>query len=301
VIALAPGKVVVSGAYAVLEGSPAIVAAVDRYVTADTSRAADFTTPEVRAAIGGTAAPWFDASPLREGDKKLGLGSSAAILVASLAAIAADRGTTEDGAPRAAVFDAALDAHRTAQGGGSGVDVAASTYGGAIIATAQGGKLGVQPVSIPGGLVVEVLFAGKPASTPELVGRVKALKGSAPNDYAELLSRLDVAAQAAKAAFEAGSEPDAIEALRAQLEGLTALGRRAGVPIVTPEVALLADHAALEGAVVLPAGAGGGDVALYVSQHPPSEAMRRAIDEARHERLDLRLGARGVHVVGRSD
>ena len=35
VIARAPGKVVLSGAYAVLEGAPALVAAVDRYVVAD--------------------------------------------------------------------------------------------------------------------------------------------------------------------------------------------------------------------------------------------------------------------------
>jgi phosphomevalonate kinase len=301
VIARAPGKVVVSGAYAVLEGSPAIVAAVDRYVTADTSRAPEFTTPEVRAAIGDATAPWFDASPLREGDKKLGLGSSAAILVASLAAIAADKGTSNGDVLRTAVFEPALVAHRAAQGGGSGVDVAASAYGGAIVATVLGGKLDVRPVPIPDGLVVEVLFAGKPASTPELVGRVKALKASAPNDYAGLLSTLDMAAQAAKAAFEGRSEPDIIDALRAQLEGLTALGRRAAAPIVTPEVALLAEHAAREKAVVLPAGAGGGDVALYVATHPPSEAMRRSIDEARHQRLDLRLGARGVHVVGRSD
>jgi hypothetical protein len=28
--------------------------------------------------------------------------------------------------------------------------------------------------------------------------------------------------------------------------------------------------------------------------------MRRAIEDTRHERLDLRIGARGVHVVGRS-
>ena len=59
--ARAPGKLVLSGAYAVLEGAPALVAAVDRYVVADTARAAELVTPEVRAAIGDAAAPWFDA------------------------------------------------------------------------------------------------------------------------------------------------------------------------------------------------------------------------------------------------
>ncbi len=89
--ARAPGKLVLSGAYAVLSGAPAIVAAVDRYVTADSARPASFLTPEVRAAIGDQPAPWFNADDLRENGEKLGLGSSAAILVASLAALELDR------------------------------------------------------------------------------------------------------------------------------------------------------------------------------------------------------------------
>ena len=89
-LARAPGKLVLSGAYSVLSGAPALVVAVDRYVLADSTRPPAFLTPEVHAAIGERAAPWFDASALREGEKKLGLGSSAAILVASLAALELD-------------------------------------------------------------------------------------------------------------------------------------------------------------------------------------------------------------------
>ncbi|AGP37561.1 hypothetical protein SCE1572_25545 [Sorangium cellulosum So0157-2] len=110
-IVRAPGKLVLSGAYAVLEGAPALVAAVDRYVVADPARQADLVTEEVQAAIDAGAldrAAWFDASalrsaapdptagapagagaPPREASRKLGLGSSAAILVATLAARAA--------------------------------------------------------------------------------------------------------------------------------------------------------------------------------------------------------------------
>src|SRR5688572_33181913 len=94
-IARAPGKLVLSGAYSVLEGAPALVAAVDRYALADEAREAPLITAEVRAAIAAgylIEAPWFDASALRAdaaaGGRKLGLGSSAAILVASLAACA---------------------------------------------------------------------------------------------------------------------------------------------------------------------------------------------------------------------
>ena len=79
----APGKVVLSGAYAVLEGAPAIVSAVSRYVSCDAERVAERLTPEVLAALPSGPFPAFDASELRDGGSKLGLGSSAAILVAT--------------------------------------------------------------------------------------------------------------------------------------------------------------------------------------------------------------------------
>src|SRR5215213_4826993 len=136
-IARAPGKVVISGAYAVLEGAPAIVAAIDRYVLADAERAPEKTTAEVREALkrrGPSPHPWFDASALRSGgaqDRKLGLGSSAAILVSCLASLELGNDSDlDDAALSARVFGPALAAHRAAQGGGSGVDVAASAFGG---------------------------------------------------------------------------------------------------------------------------------------------------------------------------
>src|SRR5262245_49593809 len=134
--ARAPGKVVLSGAYAVLEGAPAIVAAVDRYVVADASRHASFVTREVQAAIDAgdlSFAPWFDASALRATDdsghsRKLGLGSSAAILVAFLAAVLG--ASACEGAALEALSERAARAHRLAQAGGSGIDVTASAMGG---------------------------------------------------------------------------------------------------------------------------------------------------------------------------
>ena len=163
-IARAPGKVVLSGAYAVLHGAPAIVTAVSRYVTANTSRPAAFVTPEVCAALGDHPAPWFDAGPLREGDRKLGLGSSAAIVVASLGALHGAREPgIEVGALRRAVFEPALRAHAAAQGGGSGVDVATSVHGGTLSARRTEAGLSVAPLAWPAGLHLEVWFAGVPA------------------------------------------------------------------------------------------------------------------------------------------
>ena len=50
-IARAPGKIVLSGAYSVLEGAPSIVAAVDRFVIADASREATFETEEDQSSM----------------------------------------------------------------------------------------------------------------------------------------------------------------------------------------------------------------------------------------------------------
>jgi phosphomevalonate kinase len=297
--ARAPGKLVVSGAYAVLEGAPAVVTAVDRYVVADTSRPADLLTPEVKAALRDRKAPWFDASALRSQSGKLGLGSSAAILAASYGALVAEErpGISEEEL-RASVLEPCIAAHRTAQGGGSGVDVAASVLGGTLVATKSGNSLSTRSIELPGGLTFEVLFAGAPASTSELVGKVRAFKARSPHGYAGVMENLVLAAEDAERAFDEGSASGVIRALRDQLRGLSDLGDHAGVRIVTREVARLADLASEEDAVVLPAGAGGGDVALYVGETPPSERLSAAIDAERQLRLGLTLGAKGLHLVG---
>ena len=90
----APGKLVLSGASSVLGGAPALVTAVDRYALADPARAAVHLADEVAAAVkSGLAARacFVDASALRVdleggGSRKLGLGSSSAILLATLVA-----------------------------------------------------------------------------------------------------------------------------------------------------------------------------------------------------------------------
>jgi phosphomevalonate kinase len=299
--AQAPGKLVISGAYAVLEGAPALVAAVDRYVIADAARPARFEAAEVKAAIAAGAidrAPDFDASALRQAteggeSRKLGLGSSAAILVASLAAVLGDRIEGEP-ALREAIFPIALAAHRAAQGGGSGVDVAASTHGGVLAAhlDVASGALRVAPHSLPDGLVIEVFASSDSASTPALLGRVRALAGSQPSRYRALMAAVHAGAGAALAARSAAAF---VEAVSAQIDALDALGDAAGAPIVTGDMTVLRPLAAAEGASFGPSGAGGGDIALHMGPGPSSAAFRAAAAERRFELVPMEIGARGVH------
>ena len=293
--ACAPGKLVLSGAYSVLVGAPAIVSAVDRYVCCDSERLATLETPEVRAALPHGPLPHFDATALRADGRKLGLGSSAAILLASLAA-ADPRSFDSEHALRLALAGPALVAHRQAQGGGSGIDVAASTWGGTLIATrAPDGELELEPCALPSELVVEVWSSPVAASTPELLAGVARLGTRSPEQHAQSFAELTAAAQRAAGALRAGQTADLIAQLQQQGAGLAALGAAAGVPIVTPEARRLAALAASEGAAVLPSGAGGGDIVLWVSSHASPAAFRDLATALGHHQLHLSLHARGVH------
>lgn len=298
-IARAPGKLVLSGAYSVLEGAPCLVAAVDRYVIADSARPAPFVADEVRAAIDAGAidrAPWFDASALREhglggSSRKLGLGSSAAILVASLAAVMGDR-IPNAKALEAAILPIALAAHRKAQGGGSGVDVAASTLGGVLLTHLQpDGELRVSPYVLPFDVHVDVFSSPVAAVTRELLGRVRALATQSP---ARHRAYLDAAAAGARAAAQARTVAALVLAVSAQTDALDALGQAAGAPIVTGEVSALRAAATAEGATFAPSGAGGGDIAIFVGR-TPSSASFRALAAARGMTwLDVKVGAPGA-------
>ena len=89
--ASAPGKALLCGEYAVLEGAPAVVAAVDRRVTVSWTDDVVSMPPEVEATLElGRArcgnVPGMltvDARALRREDIKLGLGSSAAAAAAA--------------------------------------------------------------------------------------------------------------------------------------------------------------------------------------------------------------------------
>ena len=294
--ARAPGKIVLSGAYAVLSGSPAIVTAVSRYVTADTSRAADFVTDEVRAALAPhERAPWFDAAELRHDGRKLGLGSSAAILAASLFALehaAAPR--TDEVTLQKRVFERALAAHRAAQGGGSGVDVAASTFGGTLVYRLLAAGPALEPVALPPELMFEIWICPSSASTRELIAAVGRLAQVAPRDHSDWLSAQAAASLAAADSVQQKDPAGLLNALRAQHRGLSGLGRAAGAPIVTTELVELGPLAEEEGGVLLPAGAGGGDIALFVGRGPSSAALREALENRAHRLLQTGLAAAGV-------
>ena len=297
----APGKLLLSGAYAVLDGAPAIVVAVDRYAIADDAREATAPSHEVRAAFGARSAPHVDASALQDdAGHKLGLGSSAAVLVASLAIRAARGGAQlDDAATRRRLFDEACAAHSMAQGGGSGVDVAASVHGGAL--RFQRGTHGSAPemvaVDLPPGLVVSVVWSGKSARTSELRARVDALRGRDAARYAACFASLTRAANASSDAVGARDLGAFLAAARVGAAALEVLGSAADAPIVPPAFAELATVAELHGAVFFPSGAGGGDVGVHLGAAPPSAPFLACADKLGMHPLAIAIDRGGVQLL----
>jgi phosphomevalonate kinase len=274
---IAPGKLVLTGAYAVLEGAPAIVVAVDRYAVVDVASPDDV---DVRALHD-------------EAGRKLGLGSSAASMVASQAARAVARGEDPtDPLVRATLFRGVREAHAHAQKGGSGVDVAAAVHGGALRYATDGKDAQVRAVELPTALVLRAFWSGTSARTSDLRARVDALVARSPLALAPLRMIAGVAA----AAVDSGDARGFVFAARDFGRALDALGRTADAPIVPPAFAQLASRAEHEGAAFLPSGAGGGDVAVWLGLAPPPEAFVSAAGALGMRPLPLSVDRGGVRL-----
>jgi phosphomevalonate kinase len=325
IVARAPGKLVALGEYAVLEGGPAVVLAVDRFVEVElapnaagtcrlTMRSAETTerafAPRESSGAGlvdlVTAAvspplPWtatIDSRALFAGREKLGLGSSAAVLCAwagAFAAFARDQGR--------AVADVTLpgliDLHRTFQGGrGSGLDVAASHRGGAIrFSLDAAGVPQVGSVRLPNGVGFAGIFAGRSASTPELVAHYRAWRRNRPGEGAALLRRLTGIAEAGCAAARGDDAAGWIEAFAAYGRGLAELGEAIGVEVVTAEHRQIGDEAARFGVAYKVSGAGGGDLGLACATEPQTlAAFTKRITDRGFRVINVSLAGHGLVV-----
>jgi phosphomevalonate kinase len=266
-VALAPGKLFLVGEYAVLDGAPAVVAAVDRGVLCEATpggRALSIETPAgddrfARPALEAAGAPagryrFLDWNPVGLPDKP-GFGGSAAATVAAMVAgrAAAGRPPLVPGALSAA----AIAVHFAVQGSGSGLDVAASALGGVHrLRPAPGGPPEAAPLPSPPLIAV---YSGRSARTGPRVARYLGWR-----DRAEFVA----ASEALVAAFPA----DPIRAMREAYLLLKAMAARADVDYDTPALARIAELARGLGGAAKPSGAGGGDVAVAILPDPEATA-----------------------------
>jgi len=335
IVASAPGKLFLLGEYAVLDGCPAVVAAVDRRVEvrvrivaasrvrivapgfADPLEFPSGAPPATHAAHGFTLAAYRAVgarlprlaglgmdieivSRLAQPDgTKTGLGSSAAVTVAVVAALfAAVEGDGAD-ARRAAVFGAAFAAHRAAQGGlGSGADVAAAVYGGVLRCQPRvEGLPGATPLGLPTGTALLAAWSGETAATPGLVQRYLGMRNGARAVRATFVD----ASRRCVERFVDGLNRGALLLTELDTNGaaLEQLGTALDVPLVTARLRELIAIARAHGAGAKISGAGGGDCGIALTTNPTAATRIRAQwRTAGLVPLDLQISAEGV-TVGR--
>lgn len=305
----APGKIFLIGEYAVLHGAPAVVASVNRYAVAqfvpEMAPASPLVAEAVRLAregLGDRAAALPDGSVLinteafASNGRKLGMGSSAAVAVSSVAAVMELAGLPIVG-HRDLCFTLADAAHRAAQGGvGSGADVAAAVHGGIIQFTrAAGGYPATQRQRLPAGLRTVVFAEGAPAATPDMVRAVAQLAERDAPAHAACIDRLKGEAETFGRAMAAGDAAGVIASVERYGETMAELGRHAQVPIVTTRFELAAELALNLGGAAKPSGAGGGDVGVaFFPDDAAAATFAQRSDALGLNVLDVRLEAAGV-------
>jgi hypothetical protein len=108
---------------------------------------------------------------------------------------------------------------------------------------------------------------------------------------------LGSAAEAGATAIDAGSVHAFVDAARATLRALAALGEDADAPIVPGAFLDLARVAEAHGAAFLPSGAGGGDVGVWVGPSAPSpEALEKALAVGLRP-LGVKIDQLGLHAL----
>jgi len=258
----APGKLVLLGEYAVLDGGASIVAAVDRGVSCEALASHELTieTPGgddrfVRAAIEASSdSPnghfrFFDQNPTATANKA-GFGRSAAATVAALLA------ATRLAGHALGTVDLRTSAHRihhSVQGNGSGIDVAASVYGGLI--RVEGDTVHALSARQP-----IVVFSGQSAQT-----------GPRVETYLQHSNR-EAFVRASSALVDAFQD-EPVRALSAGGELIGTMCRQAGIHYWTPALEAIVSLAKEYGGGGKPSGAGGGDSAV---------ALFECEDDAQH-------------------
>ena len=343
ILASAPGKVVLWGEYAVLEGAPAAVLAVNRRArcqleaTAPRSgsraapcasqnqsqgrslgkldarngvaqstatdiwrfssrgfkaSAAEFqrlpsqppTEPaatlawhvlrQFRAAELPPVSVLMDTQAFFADGSKLGLGSSAALCVALEGAFAALAGGQANRAR-------ALAAHKQAQGGlGSGIDVAASFFGGCL--RFQQGEAAPCPDALMHRCFV---WTGEPAQTAAKLGRLR--------EYLRRGERIALDALAQRS--EELSDRPTLDGLAAYAEALRDFDAAAQLGIHSAPHSALQRLAGGEGLIYKPCGAGGGDLGMAVGESPQHLVPFRAAAQASGFKiLELQAAKQGI-------
>lgn len=319
----APGKVVLSGEYAVLDGASAICMAIDRRARVTVAHSDEshhsVTAPGFSDATGRFSAENGELSWLCGGDDfglvenvlqaasvsisgslsivldtqefmdtkismKFGIGASAALTVALSAALCEIATTDSDAA------DVAFAAHRQLQHGlGSGVDVACSLLGGLVEYSLSGGR--GSRLAWPEGLAFGLLWSGASADTGTMLERLNQ-RPVRPSRAA-----LSKAARRIANVWREGSVQSILDEYSAYTAVLREFSIDHDLGIFDAGHAELVDAASAAGLTYKPCGAGGGDIGIVMADNESDIALFvEQATKGNYRALDMGLDERGVQV-----
>jgi mevalonate kinase len=298
-VASAPGKLMLFGEHAVVYGYPCIVTAVDIRITVRASRTTGsqitISTPDLSqpfsrsidmlatAAVDDLPAPvkfvgvalqkfWgfygerfaVEITTGAEFQNSSGLGSSSAVTVATIQALAATVGYELN---RRQLFELSFDTVLAVQHGrGSGFDVASATYGGTVYYQNRGEV--IEPLAVEPEMPLVTIYSGVKASTTQYVGRVAELYREYPRHVEQIFKNIAAIVDDARLALTGGHWETAGQLMNFNQGYLTALG------VSTGHVDMLLAGVMAGGALGAKlSGAGGGDCVIGVTPyHRPFEA-----------------------------
>jgi len=250
--------------------------------------------------------------------KKVGFGSSASAVVATIAGILELHGLHLN-QYREQIFKLAAVAHYFAQGKlGSCFDIAASTYGGVFSYVAPNLKavteqmstktvkavvdnhwplLHIQPLEVPADFCLAVGWTKQSADTRVMIQSTNAWKEQNIGKYGSLVERISEVVDRIIQAWRLKDRDRILALVKENRAALAELGQLRGVPIETDDLRKLAEIADQHGAAGKLSGAGGGDcgIALCFDERI-AETVKASWQAAGLWPLDVELDREGVRV-----
>jgi mevalonate kinase len=206
----APGSLMLGGEHAVLHGQHALAGAVDRRIKVSLSPRNDDNI-RIISALGERLMPrtaidagkpfhfigailqkyatqlttGFELQVEAQMAADVGLGSSAAISAATLAAIKA---LCQNDVDNDQLLAETVSIIRKVQGRGSGTDAAAAIFGGIVLYKANPPEVITRYTNLP---PITLIYAGYKTPTPDVIAFVEKLRAESPDSFTSLFNRID--------------------------------------------------------------------------------------------------------------
>ncbi|OQY26381.1 MAG: hypothetical protein B6244_13775 [Candidatus Cloacimonetes bacterium 4572_55] len=207
-----------------------------------------------------------------EVSEKLGLGSSAALTAAICAAILTAAGL-DIASGKMNIYRLCQEAHHQAQGRvGSGIDIAASVFGGILYH-----RMNRMPVRVTNWLSRPYqesqknqkkrlywlpIWSGKPMSTRRMLHNLNKFRDSSADEYQRRMRELTRLSEKGCSDFNLQRVTHFLSVAEEYHYAMSRLGKSSRTPIISRPHALLAKIVKQSGGVYKPSGAGGGDLGL---------------------------------------